>query len=700
MNRRLRFAGSTCLLFVLAGPASAEVHDLANLVPARTLAYLELHDPSRLARELHALVKGSYLQNPVSFYAHQAKKRNMEEVFLFAWLASPEFIDELGDWQGGCMALTGFTKDGNPEIVGAMRTGKSRMLPLALGIALMESGEVRCIARVEGVPILQIGDAEKRKRPEIARRAWEPAATLVRLLRGPRPRATYAVARLEDMPVGEAEEKPEYGCFLALMPGVIAAGSTPESVSDMVRRLKGKPSDPSLATVPAFRAAAEMRNRPGLFTWIDPPRLTRCLNDLLRRELIRLQDEIRLRPLAKGEKRDPAKLRAALRDVEAQHRRDTYEWTVFQELVNPAGMRYAAAGWSLHEGEFVCRFEARMKEKQTSPLLELLPNEKISPNLLRAVPADAFALFAVPLPDGPVTLARVLKLADALAAEADEKTPPPSKALGELEKSLQLRLGRDVLAKIQSAAVAVHLVGRPDKEAGVYPVLVIEAVHEDAARDLESVLPRLYGMGAKVAEPHRHTIAGQIVHSFTAETADPDLQGLPAHYGRRGKIIVLGWHRGRVAATLRDSARPKDLLNLPRGLAAVHAEGPVSALGLLSCRQLLAHVTRIGSDSDEQTAGHLRALRYLREMGTPMATMPPTMFAVKRLSDGVRVEFRQRELPAASATVVDIALTWMLDEDAAEAVGRWQMRRDAPAGVGADIVAPAPAVPAPQKAPR
>lgn len=702
MKDRLRFAASLALLLALAAPVVAE-EELANLVPARTLAYLELHDPPRLSRELHALIHGSYLQTPAAFLARHTtgqRKPTNGEAFLLAWLASPEFIDELGDWQGGCLALTGVFRDEAPVVAGVLKTGKSRMTPLALRMILLDSGEVHCIGKVEGVPMFQIGDAEKRKPPEVARRWRESAAPLAQLVRGPRPHRTYAIALLEDIPVEEPEEKPEYGCFLSLMPGAIAFGSTPDSLADTIRRLKGKSAEPSLAAQPAFRAAAALRDRPGLFAWSDPPRLTRLINDMLRRDLIRRQDEVRNRPLKKGEKRDPAKIRAALRQIEEQQRRETQEWTIFQKLANPSGMHYAAAGWSLREGELSCGFEVRMKEKQTSPLLALLPHQKIGADLLRAVPGDAFALFALPLPDGAARLAHLLKLADTLQA-GEEGATPPSRLLRELEKQWKVNLGRDVLARIQSAAVAVRLVGQPEKEAGVYPLLLLEAVSEEAAAKLEALVPRLYAAGDTPAEPRRHVLEGQVVHSLAEEAADSSLTGPPAHYGRRGRLLVLGWHRGGVAAALRDSARPKDLLNLPRGLATVNAEGAVSALGLFSCRQLLAQLTRHGSDAENQGPADLRALRYLREMSAPMATMPPTLFVVKRLPDGLRVEFRQSELPIASRTVIDIALTWMLDDDAAEAIFR-KMGGGAPVAPppAALIAQPAPAVmPAPPPPP-
>jgi len=330
----------------------------------------------------------------------------------------------------------------------------------------------------------------------------------VHLLQGRRAQATYRIALLEDMPVEEPEEKPEFGCFLALMPGVIAAGSTPEILGDTIRRLKGKSASPSLATLPAFRGAAALRNRPGLFAWTDPPRLTRLINDALQRDLIRRKAEVQQQPRAKGEKPNPiaeAKRREAARhEVEAQHRHETREWTLFQKVANPAGMRHFTAACSLHEGAFACRVEARMKDKQSSPLLELLPSERIGPDLLQAVPSDAFCLFALPLPHGPAALTRLLKLADAFSALQDDQMRRPSKILRELETRMRLHLGRDVLAKINSAAVAVHLVGQPAKEAGIYPLFVIEAINEDAARDLEFAWPRLHTMSGKATEPRRH----------------------------------------------------------------------------------------------------------------------------------------------------------------------------------------------------
>lgn len=116
-----------------------------------------------------------------------------------------------------------------------------------------------------------------------------------------------------------------------------------------------------------------MRSRPGFFFWSDPARLTRLINDALRRDLKRHQNEIRRRPLAKGQKHDPAKLRQELRQAEIDHRRDMREWTVFQQTANLAGMHHAAAGWSLHKGEVAFRPGGSRPPRCASPQRELMP---------------------------------------------------------------------------------------------------------------------------------------------------------------------------------------------------------------------------------------------------------------------------------------------------------------------------------------
>jgi hypothetical protein len=681
MNARLLFLGSVGLLSLFAAPVPAQFKELADLAPAHTLAYLELHQPTQLARELRALVKGSYLQDPTAFIArHRKQKLKDSEALILAWLGSPEFIDELGDWQGGFVALTGLTKNDNPEITSVLFTGKSRMLPVFVRMGLAASDEVRCVGRVEGVDIFQVGEPETVKRgPAVA---WGPAGPVfsrplayLGLVQAPLHVTSYKVALAEEAPPDDPPEKPDCGFFVAQLPGAVAAGSNPDVLADTIRRLKGRSTSPTLTKVPAFREAAASLRRPGVFLYADLPRLTRLIDDALRRELLRRQDEIKGQRGQDGKQPNAAQIAADLRAAEDQHRRESQGWRVFEALVRPQKMHSFGSGCSLQGGDLSWRVELRMQENQTSPLLDLLTNQKLSADLVRVIPGDAFSLFTLQLTDGEKSLYRLLRFLDAVSIDPEEKESTPSKVLRDLENQMKLRLGRDVLAKVKAAAVAFHLVMDEKKGLGLYPVLVVETGQEAAARGLADLLPRLFALGGKPDEPQPHQIDGQLILSLKEETVDPDLNGLPPHYGWRGKFLVLGWHRAAVAATLRAGARTKDLLNLPRGLPAVEAEGPVSALGLFSCRQLLTHWTRMGSEACEQNEGHVQALHYLRELSTPMAAMPPTMLVLKRLPEGVCCEFRQRELPVASATVIDILLTWLLDEEAGRALfseGWWR----------------------------
>jgi hypothetical protein len=192
------------------------------------------------------------------------------------------------------------------------------------------------------------------------------------------------------------------------------------------------------------------------------------------------------------------------------------------------------------------------------------------------------------------------------------------------------------------------------------PVVLIEAADADAARRLEALVPRLFGLVLGEVEVKGYKIDGQSVRSV--DESEDSSTGLPPHYGRHGKVLVLGWNRRYVAATLKAAGRKKDLLGLPRALAAVHREGAVSALGLLACRAFLEDVRTLKAEKEEPTEEDRRECNYLRELAAPMATMPPTLFVLKRRPDGALFEMRQTELRTASATVFDILLPWLAEK--------------------------------------
>src|SRR5262249_58276282 len=74
-----------------------------------------------------------------------------------ALLLSPEALAEAGRLQGGAVALTGFTKDGEEEYVAVLLTGESQVPTFALRVLLLDElkGRLREVARVDKVPLYQ-----------------------------------------------------------------------------------------------------------------------------------------------------------------------------------------------------------------------------------------------------------------------------------------------------------------------------------------------------------------------------------------------------------------------------------------------------------------------------------------------------------------------------------------------------------------
>jgi hypothetical protein len=674
MDARFPFVLAAGLALALASPASAgpdptTITNLAELAPAHTIGYLELSRPDGQAREVRALLDGSCLQAPDALGAGRRQGRGEgQAVQAISAILSPEVIDELGDWSGGLLALTGFTKNGFPEIVAVLLTGKGRLAPLSFRVWLAGADDVTAIDRIENVTIYQVGKGPSGNSYRAT--SWglgRPAPSLaLRGLAGPSLRVALRPSLVLAEEKREEKERPEWGMFCAQMPGALIAGSTPGVVADMVRRLRGKQAGPSLAGVSAFREASALRDRPGLFGYLDLAALDlwvsgrRLRERARRREEIRRQHEAYREQTLPGQKKPgPEQLVRDLRQAEEEYRRDSRPWDVFRELVNPTGLRFLAASGSLHRGDFSWRMQARLRDGQSCPLLEVLSDAKLSDELLRAAPADAFVLLGLPMSDASAALKRAIRLAGSVTDEV------PQSFLCRAAMQLKLRLLEDMASKVKGVALAAGLEASGDPR----PVLLVEAVDAEAVRHLMVRLPHLFDLDLEDARPVLHKIDSQTVHSLTED--ENSSGSLPPHFGRHGKVLVLGWNRRYVAATLKNAGRKKKVLGLSRTLSTVRGEGPVSVLGLLSCRQYLEDIVKLGSEKEDLSDRDVQERNYLRELSAPMAAMPPTLFVVKRQPNGASFEVRQGELRTASVTVIDIALAWLAEH--ARNRQRWQM---------------------------
>jgi len=242
MRRHAPWLGAA-LVLAAAGAARAEVKDAADLLPAQTLACVELRQPERLSREVAALVKGSALDDMPAVMAKFREKLGDNDNFWFGSGAtsltlflSPELISEAGRIQGAAWAVTGVNADG-PEMVFVLLAGDSNFPTFVPRTMLVESS-YRVAGDAEGVNVYRYRG-----------RVYEPR---------PNPCVPPAPPKFE-----------ESGPYIALLPDAFLLASSLDGAKDVIRRYKGKNSDPALTSLAAYKAAAKLRDRPGLFGFLD-----------------------------------------------------------------------------------------------------------------------------------------------------------------------------------------------------------------------------------------------------------------------------------------------------------------------------------------------------------------------------------------------------------------------------------------------
>ncbi|HEX5268900.1 MAG TPA: hypothetical protein VFW33_00370, partial [Gemmataceae bacterium] len=219
MRSYLPLAGAAVVL-ALAGPALAQPKDPAELFPAQTLAYLEVRQPDRLTRELNSLIKGSALEDLAAVFAKARTERgdtpdNFFGGMVFSELGmvfSPEALAELGRVGGGAVALTGWSKDEGPEVVGVIYPGESNLVMMYFRTFIAADWEMRIAGKVEGVNLYRARGRDYR--------AVAP---------NPAPGVAPAQPPIKDK-----------GPTIALMPGLAIIASTPKAAEEAVRRAKGK----------------------------------------------------------------------------------------------------------------------------------------------------------------------------------------------------------------------------------------------------------------------------------------------------------------------------------------------------------------------------------------------------------------------------------------------------------------------------
>ena len=509
MRMHTRLLAAVIGTLLLAGPVPAQAKNVAEFFPARTLAYVELNKPDQVSREILGLMKGSYLDDlPARLVKFREQLGdNQQRVRMLmgpeSMFMTPEFMAELGRLQGAAVALTGFTKDKEPEVVGVIVAGDSNAPTFVQRVYLIADSDIRKVAEEEGVfstaPGEETGARKCRSNPEYRR-----------------------------MPPVYKETGPTY----ALLPGTVIIGSTTESVKEAVRRVKGKSTEPSLATKSAIKDAAKLRDQPGLFAYADVPALASQLDE-------------------------------AFKEGKVRGRQEMQTWSVCKTLVNVKALQSVVASLSLHNGGVDLQTQLALDPKEASPLLDILPDKKANLDILHSVPRNALLTVTMSLPDGEKRWEKVLALLDACAKETGQADANlPSKVIAEATAKQKLNIAKDVMAKITGAALVM------DARRGEPTGLLVLSTHDAAdAKALGELVPKLLSLaGGEPTLPSSEKVQGQPIHSMPGDNLP---WRSPLHYGSRDNMLVLGQDRDAVAEALVSGAKKEGLLSNAKVAAAV-----------------------------------------------------------------------------------------------------------------------------------
>jgi hypothetical protein len=533
MRTRLLLAA---VVLALPGAAWADhIKDPAEVLPAKTIAYAELRQPGQFAKEVASLFEGSALGNvPDSlaqlFDGHE-RPRHLEGVGAVGLLFSPEVIREVRRLRGAGIALTGMGRMG-PEWVAIVLPGDSNG-PAFLLRVFLSTGPVRPAGQFEGVRLYQLVMGGSRIRPPEPRPEFSPREK-PRPRDGERDRDERSVR--EDRPPQEArEEGPPLGPVFALTDEALLIGSV-DAVKDVVRRVKGKAKEESLADSKTFNnVRKEVGDQPGVFVYAD----VAGAMTLLPKELPGI----------------------GRHDLEALH--------AFKELINPKAFQTLAYDLGLEKGTLRYRKLAVLDPKEKSPLLDLLPTAAVPKDLLQFTPPDTVLAAALANNNAKERWDKFLKLADSIAKLGGGRDRSPSEEVERMEKQLGIDIGKDVLGRITGVAFAMGNpmdapVKRTEKkgenfrsvsvEVQIPLVFVVRATGTEAAKALtEEVLPKIIAQvsGKDEVRATSKEIEGTKVHRFALREEHA------LHYARKGKTIVLGPYAKPVAQALANGAKER-----------------------------------------------------------------------------------------------------------------------------------------------
>lgn len=504
---------------------AAPVKDPAAVFPENTLAYAEVHDPGKLLQEIDDLFKGSALDNmPDSLIRFRQRRFKGQQPLAGAQ-------DQ---------ALMGLSMLLLPEV----RREVQRIGGAGIGLTGFDAD-----GRPEYVAVILPGRSTY---PGMLLRVFlmMQRTDLVGnvggvLLYGTSPTG-YGSVPATPNGAGQPAARPHRqggsaGPVFARTSGAILIG-TEKAVADAIRRIQGKSPGKPLTELPDFQQARQQAGAaPGVFGFVGIPRAIQAVahSPMADRQL------------------------ALIKVLDLEH------------------FRYESLSLTLMNGTLRYRQMLTLDAKNTGPIPSLLPDRAADTALLSFAPRNAMLAAVVSNADGAKRWDAGLKLADQFAQVNGEKDQLPSAHVKAMEGALGIDVGKDILARIANAGIALAnpfakgLGGPASHPPTSVPVLyIIQATDPKAADALVTdVLPRLVmaiNHGQESA-PSSETVDGQALHrvQFANQTQ---------YYGVHDRVIVMGPDGKLVAAALKSGAAKQGFLAERRVAEVVARAGHPIAL--------------------------------------------------------------------------------------------------------------------------
>jgi hypothetical protein len=612
MRSYVPLAGAA-LLLTLAGPALAQPKDPAELFPAQTLAYFEMRQPDKLSRELAALIKGSALEDLAAVFAKARtdKGDTPDDGFypgmMFSGLGmffSPEALAEVGRMGGGAVAITGWSKDDGPEVVGVIYPGECNLIMMYLRTYLAADSEIRIADKVEGVNLYRA-----RGRDYIFERPNAPGGA--------------------PPPPPQIKDK---GPTFALMPGMVIIASTPKAAKEAVRRAKGKVAEPSLASIGAFKRAAPLREKPSVFAYADVGALTVQVDEAAQGK--RHPDWDAFKSVI-----NPRGMGTAIASVSLQNGNLDCRVQVQVDPKQPSPL-----------------FDLLPEKKAALDGLHFAPKDGLLTVTLPWTDGARRWEKVVALFDS---------VASASGAPAERL---PSKEIADAEQKAGIKLGTDVFAKVAGFTLTVDVSGERAKGKNMPLQLAVNATDKDAAKALDEVIPKLLALGGgAVGAPATEKVDGITLRTYSGESVPwrevlycghegktvvlgPNKEGVAAGLTGGAKSGgLLG--EPKVAAVLKDTGDAQVVGTWSIGETMLAMMQLVSSGPKLSTKPAGGPPPVPPKEPDKTPEA-----KFAKEMKQAVAPLAPAVLMLTRKGDLVVLEAKQTGLKTVSVRAINVLI--------------------------------------------